>query len=100
MVIDNKTKELMIYLLYHLDSFINEEAYQVLHDSTEDPHHSAVTLYNLIKCLIDANQVFGIQSEYHNVEEFLRAQCFTEEEIQMIERKRLQESQYYIGKQY
>lgn len=100
MVIDNKTKELLLYLLYHLDSFIEEEACRVLNDSIEDPQYSAVTLCNLIKCLLDVKQALGLQEEYHDVDEYLRFQCFTDEEIQIFESKRLHESEYYIGKQY
>ena len=99
MVIDNLMEELL-YLLYHLDSFIEKEAYQVLHDSNEDPHHSAVTLYNLIKCLLVVKQELGIHMDYRNADEYLRFQWFTDEEIRILENKRLLESKYFVGKQY
>ena len=96
----SKHKEELHYLLYHLDSFIEDEVYQVLDDSKEDPHHSAVTLFNLIKCFLVVEQDLGVQMEYHNAEEYLHFKCFTEDEIQTLENKRLHESKYYIGKQY
>ena len=99
MVLDNHTGELQ-YLLRHLDSFIEQEAYQVLNDSNKDPQHSAVTLCNLIKCLLVVQQELGIQMEYRNVDEYLRFQCFTDAEIQVLESKRIDESKYYVGKQY
>ncbi len=99
MVLDNHTGELQ-YLLRHLDSFIEQEAYQVLNDSNKDPQHSAVTLFNLIKCLLIVQQELGIQMEYRNVDEYLHFQCFTDAEIQVLKSKRIDESKYYVGKQY
>ena len=96
----NVPMEKLTYLLQHLEGYIENVVYEILADSEEDPQYSAVTATNLIKCHIEVEEALDRQLPYHNVEEYLRFQCLTEEEIQVFEKKRQQESAYYIGKQY
>ena len=96
----NVPMEKLTYLLQHLEGYIENVVYEVLADSEEDPQYSAVTATNLIKCHIEVEEALGHQLPYHNVEEYLRFNCLTEEEMQVFEKKRQHESAYYHGKQY
>lgn len=96
----NVPMEKLMFLLQHLEGYIEDAVYEVLADSEEDPQYSAVTATNLIKCHIEVEEALGHELHYHNVEEYLRFHCLTEEEMQMFEEKRQHESAYYIGKQY
>lgn len=88
------------YLLMFLDWYIEHDIYGVLENSEEDPHHSAVTTVNLIKCYIDVSQALNQPLPYNSVEDFLRFKCFSEEEIREFECRRQREAVHYTGKQY
>lgn len=92
--------EKLTYLLQHLEGYIENVVYEVLADSEEDPQYSAVTTTNLIKCHIEVEEALGHQLPYHSVEEYLRFNCFTSEEVEAFEQKRQHEAVYYRGKQY
>ncbi len=96
----NVPMEKLTYLLQHLEGYIENTIYEVLADSEEDPQYSAVTATNLIKCHIEVEEALGHQLPYRSVEEYLRFNCFTSEEVEIFEQKRKHESAYYIGKQY
>ena len=72
-------------MLQHLEGYIENVVYEVLADSEEDPQYSAVTVTNLIKCHIEVEEALDRQLPYHNVEEYLRDLCLTEEEMQVLE---------------
>ena len=72
----------------------------VLHDSKEDPHYSAVTTTNWIKCYIQIMKDHGYQLDYDDVKGFLEHVPLTLEQQQQFEDSRAQESVYYRGKQY
>lgn len=74
--------------------------YDVLNDSEEDPHYSAVTATNRIKCYIDVMNSLGNKLPYHDVKGFFQYYDFSEEEYQQFESSRKKESEYYIGKQF
>jgi len=97
---DCADKEKLTYLLDHLEYFIEQCVYDVLSDSAEDPHCSAVTTQNLIKCYIDVATSLELPISYHSVEDFLKEKCFTASEIKEFDESRRRESEYYIGKQY
>lgn len=88
------------FLLEHMDQYIDDFAYEVLHDSEEEPEKSAVALNNVIKCYIKVENEMGIHRGYSNVEEYLANSCFTPEEIALIEKKRAKEAVYYRGEQF
>ena len=92
--------EKLTYLLDHMDSYIVSIIDDVLHDSNEDPECSAVTTTNLIKCYIDVKKALNQDPGANNVEEYLRNNCLTSDEIFAFEQKRKAEANYYIGKQY
>lgn len=98
MVIDNETKERLLYLLDHLDSFIEDEVYQVISDSTDDPHHSAVTLCNLISSYLFVMKSLSNEQVLPNITEYLADKCFTDDEIKSIYDRRDVELRLYVGK--
>ncbi len=93
-------REKLIYLMNHLEWYIEHSVYDVLSDSTEDPEYSAVTTTNLIKCYIDVASSFELNIPYHTVDDFLRDKCLEDREIERFNESRERESVYYIGKQY
>ena len=93
-------REKLIYLLNHLDWYIENCVYDVLSDSVEDPEYSAVTTTNLIKCYIDIASSLQLDIPYHTVNEYLKEKCFTPEQIKQFTESRDRESVYYIGRQY
>ncbi len=92
-------EEQLSYLLYHADFYIENLLWQVLTDSEQDPHYSAVTTSNLIKCYIDVMSDMGKPLPYQNVEEYL-AHLLSEEEKNLFQSKFNSESQYYRDKIY
>ena len=72
----------------------------VIEDSLEDPHYSAVTATNLVKCYIEIMQELGEKLPYTDVEGFMKAIGFSTEDYLLFEKKRSQESKYYLGVQY
>ena len=50
MAINQEKKQ---YILRHLDHYIDELVWNVLGNDPEDPHYSAVTATNCIKCYIE-----------------------------------------------
>ena len=97
MVIDLKKLK---YLL-HIQRFDIELLVEsVLGDSEEDPHYSAVTASNLIKCYIEIMEALGEKLSYTDVEGFIRNVGYSEQEYMLFEEKRRKEAKYYRGIQY
>ena len=72
----------------------------VIEDSEEDPHYSAVTATNLVKCYIEIMEELGEKLPYTNVEGFVKAIGFSNDDYLLFEKKRKKESKYYRGIQY
>lgn len=72
----------------------------VIEDSEEDPHYSAVTAANLVKCYIEIMEELGEKLPYTNVEGFVKAIGFSNDDYLLFEKKRKKESEYYRGIQY
>ena len=72
----------------------------VVNDSKTDPHYSAVTASNKIKCYIDVMNEFCEKLPFEDVVGFLESGGFTKEEQALFDRHRKTESEYYIGKRY
>lgn len=72
----------------------------VVNDSETDPHYSAVTASNKIKCYIDVMNELCEKPPFEDVIGFLESGGFTKEEQALFARHRKTESEYYIGKQY
>ena len=72
----------------------------VVNDSETDPHYSAVTASNKIKCYIDVMNELCEKPPFEDVVGFLESNGFTKEEQALFDRHRKTESEYYIGKRY
>lgn len=92
--------EKLKYLLNTTEFEIGRLIDNVLSDSQEDPHYSAVYASNQIKCYIQIMNELGEKLPYSNVEEFFRVNAYTEDEYKAFEDSRKKESEYYIGVQY
>lgn len=92
--------EKLKYLLYSQRYDIESLIENVLEDSEDDPHFSAVTATNLIKCYIDIMEQIGEKLPYSNIKEFFRHIGFSEQEYLSFEEKRKKEAEYYRGVQY
>ena len=79
--------------------FLNE-AYQVLFDSREDPHHSAVLLENIMHCYIESSRLLRQNCEIKTAPELLEYMGMAEDEINEFEILRKKESSYYRDPQY
>lgn len=92
--------EKLKYLLSDTENEICILIDNVLSDSESDPHFSAVTAVNYIKCYIEISSELGKELPYNTVEEFFEFNAYTKEEYDFFERKRQKESMYYQGIQY
>ena len=92
--------EKLKYLLNNTEREIGRLIDNVLSDSQEDPHYSAVYASNQIKCYIQIMNELGEELPYSNAEEFFRFNAYTEDEYHAFEASRKKESEYYIGVQY
>ena len=88
------------YILHHLDCYIDELIWEVLGNDPKDPHYSAVTATNCIKCYIELCEEWGENLPYSDVEGYLRRAGLTEEECCRFEESRAEESVDYIGEQF
>lgn len=92
--------EKLKYLLNNYENIIGELIDNVLSNSPEDPHYSAVAATNKIKCYIQIMNELGEDLPYSNVEEFFEFNAYTKKEYRLFEKSRKRESQYYRGVQY
>ena len=93
-------KEKLLFLLMFIDDYLGELVDKVLSDSKIDPHYSAVTASNIIKCYIDINKSLGKSLPYDDVKSYFKFNAYTEGEYVLFENIRKKEAQYFIGKQY
>ncbi len=97
---DSNTYEKLLYLLNHMDGFIEQLVYDVLTDSQTDPHYSAVTATNLIKCYIQVMNRLNKEIPYTDIRSYFKYNLLTDDEYEFFEKSRRKESKYYVGKQY
>ena len=97
----NPTKEKqLIYLLEYTEHYIENLVYDVLHDSTSDPHYSAVTASNLIKTYIEMMNELKQELPFYDIKSFFEFNMFTPEEYELFIRKYESELSYYVGEVY
>lgn len=92
--------EKLLYVLNFIDDYLNDFIYEILNDSKEDPHYSAVTATNIIKCYIDVMKDLGKSLPYSDVKSYFDFNVYTDEEYNAFEKSRKKESEYYRGVQY
>ena len=81
-------EEKLKYMLHHQAYDIEWLVENVLNDSEEDPHYSAVTATNLIKCYIEIMGQIGEQLPYEDVKGFITSIGFSPKEYLLFEEKR------------
>lgn len=97
MAIDyDKLKYMLRIQHFDIELFIEN----VLEDSEENPHYSAVTATNLVKCYIEIMNELGENLSYSDVEGFVKNIGYSYEDYLLFEKKRKKESEYYCGIQY
>ena len=93
-------QEKLKYVLHHFGYSMEALVWNVLENNPDDPHYSAVTATNYIKCYIELCEELGESLSYSDVEGYLRFIGLSEEECRLFEESRAKESVYYIGKQF
>ena len=97
MAIDyEKLKYLLHIQVFDIELLIEN----VMEDSDEDPHYSAVTATNLVKCYIETMKELGENLSYSDVEGFVKNIGYYHEDYLVFEKKRKKEAEYYRGVQY
>ena len=90
----------LVYLLEYAEHCIEDLVYNVIHDSTTDPHYSAVTASNLIKIYIEIMNGLKQELPFYDIKSFLDYNMFTAEEYELFLQKYELEISYYIGDVY
>lgn len=89
------------FLLSYIENSLPTEIDNVLNDSESDPHFSAVYVSKLIKSLIFTIENYKISDlHFSDIKEYFAYLDYSDEEYEIFEKKRLIESQYYIGEQF
>ncbi len=89
------------FLLSYIENSLPTEIDNVLNDSESDPHFSAVYVSKLIKSLIFTIESYKISDlHFSDIKECFAYLDYSDEEYEIFEKKRLIESQYYIGEQF
>ena len=97
---DPTKEKQLIYLLEYTEYCIENLVYDVLHDSTSDPHYSAVTASNLIKTYIEMMNELKQELPFYDIKSFFEFNLFTPEEYELFMRKYESELSYYVGEVY
>lgn len=97
---DPTKEKQLIYLLEYTEHYIENLVYDVLHDSTSDPHYSAVTASNLIKTYIEMMNELKQELPFYDIKSFFEFNLFTPEEYELFLRKYESELSYYVGEVY
>lgn len=92
-------KQKILFLIHHIECELPALIEEVLNDSQEDPHYSAVYVSNLIKTCAELSKDINIDPQYSTVEEYFLLENMNEEYLVFME-KFNKEAEYYIGKIY
>lgn len=96
-MIDIPTKNDILYLMRFVDDYIERFVNQVLSDSEEDPHWSAITAENMIYCYINVMKWLGKNLDFDDVKSYFKAYWFSDAEYELFEKKCQEEAKIYIG---
>jgi hypothetical protein len=93
--------EKLSFLLSYVENSLSVEINDVLNDSASDPHFSAVYVTNLIKSLIfTIENCETYEMHFNDVKDCFKYLDYSDEEYEIFEKKRIIESEYYIGEQF
>ena len=93
-------REKLYFLLREVGCDIPIYIENVLNDSKEDPHYSAVHASNLIKCYVELMLELGENIPFHDVKSCILFEGFNKKEYEAFEKSRKEEAEYYRGKQF
>lgn len=93
-------KDKLLYILDFFDVYLMQFIQEILMDTKEDPHFSAVAANNMILCYLEIMAELGQKLPYNSVKEYFEFQGFDPEEYDAFERSRIEESAYYRGPQF
>ena len=74
------------------DAYLMQFIQEILMDSKEDPHFSAVAANNMILCYLEIMAELGQKLPYNSVKEYFEFQGFDPEEYDAFEKSRIEES--------
>lgn len=92
-------KKFLSKILHSFNFFIIDMISQVLDDSEEDPHYSAVFTRNYIIWYIAIKNDINEYLPFSDVKGYFEHNGYAEE-YELFEKKRLIESEYFEGEQY
>ena len=90
--------EKLEYLLSFSESDIEQLVYDVLDNSKDDPHYSAVTANNRLVCYIEVMNSLGTELPYSNMKSFFEHLLLTKEDYDNYKRQYDEEKKIYIGR--
>ena len=93
-------REKLLFILRGVGCQLSVHIDNVLNDSIEDPHHSAVYTCNLIKSYIELMTQLGEELPYHDIKSCFLFEGFSIKEYEAFENSRKKESEYYRGEQF
>ena len=89
------------FLMNYIENSLPAEIDNVLNDSEFDPHFSAVYVTNLIKSLIfTIENCETYEMHFKDVKDCFKYLDYSDKEYEIFEKKRIIESEYYIGEQF
>ena len=86
------------YLLSFTESDIEQLVYNVLDNSKDDPHYSAVTTNNRLVCYIEVMNSLGMELPYSNMKLFFEYLLLTKEDYDNYKKQYDDEKKIYIGR--
>jgi len=96
----NINRKALDYILWTTQFVIEDNICSVIDDSEEDPHHSAVTTTNLIKCWLELKENIGEATGVKTLKEYFVYDRLPDEYYGIFEKKRKRESEYYRSEQF
>lgn len=98
--VDFSIQDDFTFILKHTEGEICREIVNVLNDSDEDPHFSAVYVSNMIKCLLFVAEEAGFSFLCNDVLGFFVSHGFSEIQYRKFEENRKSEAEYYRDYQW
>lgn len=95
-----KQYEALEYLLDAVVWNLSDLIEEVIYDSEEDPHYSAVTANNLLICNIIVRRLIGRPPPYNNMKEYFNSSHYSQRDYKIFEKKWTAEKPIYLGKQW
>ena len=90
--------ESLEYLLSFTEDEIEHLIYNVLENSKDDPHYSAVTANNMLVCYMEIMTSLGKELPYSNMESFFEYLLLSEEEYDNYKQQYDDEKIIYVGR--